>query len=82
MDRGQAGKEGGMGTGKGKREGIGRIGVCGGYDGVGVHRDGVIGRAGVCGQGGRGVDRWTGGGVGGEYLRPRRQGAKCLSRKF
>ena len=40
MDRGQAGKEGGMGTGKGKREGIGRLGVCGGYDGVEVHRDG------------------------------------------
>ena len=40
VDRGQAGKEGGMGTGKGKREGIGRIGVCGGYDGVEVHRDG------------------------------------------
>ena len=28
-----------------------------------------IGRAGVCGQGGRGVDGWTGGGVGGEYLK-------------
>ena len=60
MDRGQAGKEGGMGTGKGKREGIGRIGVCGGYDGVGVYRDG--GKWGMwtagerCGR----VDRWTG----------------------
>ena len=65
MDRGQAGKEGGMCTEKGEREGKGRIGVCGGYDGVGVHRDGVIGRAGVCGQQGRGVDGWTGGQVGG-----------------
>ena len=32
--------------------------------------------------GGRGVDGWTGGGVGGEYLGLSRQGAKCLSRKF
>ena len=71
MDRGQAGKEGGMGTGKGKREGIGRIGVCGGYDGVGVHREGG------CTEKGRRLGGvWLMRGSQGVFI-PRRSGKVC-----